>query len=172
MLRAACRCVTTAAAPQWETVIGLEIHAQVMSKSKLFSGAAVEAGVGAGPHGDGHAPCVPGRVTPPWLCFQESIAVPNSCVSYFDAALPGTLPVPNRAVVAAAVKAGLALGCTVTTSSVFERKHYFYPDLPLVGAPLPCVSVVATLSVSAGGGVGHRATKSRSSASRSHTVGS
>ncbi|KAF6040869.1 GATB [Bugula neritina] len=82
-------------------VIGLEIHAQINSKSKLFSGASTEYG-----------------------------SSPNSCVSYFDAALPGTLPVLNKYCVKAVVKTALAFGCHVNKVSTFDRKHYFYADMP------------------------------------------
>jgi aspartyl-tRNA(Asn)/glutamyl-tRNA(Gln) amidotransferase subunit B len=85
----------------WETVIGLEVHAQVVSKAKLFSGAAAEFG-----------------------------AEPNTQVSPVDAALPGMLPVINRHCVEQAVKTGLGLDAEINVASVFERKNYFYPDLP------------------------------------------
>jgi aspartyl-tRNA(Asn)/glutamyl-tRNA(Gln) amidotransferase subunit B len=85
----------------WEIVIGLEIHAQVASKSKLFSGAAV--GFGAGP---------------------------NEQVSLVDAAMPGMLPVINRVCVEQAVRSGLGLKAKINTWSRFDRKNYFYPDLP------------------------------------------
>ncbi|XP_051013346.1 glutamyl-tRNA(Gln) amidotransferase subunit B, mitochondrial [Acomys russatus] len=86
---------------EWAAVVGLEIHAQIASNSKLFSGAQV--------------------------CFA---APPNSLVSFFDASLPGTLPVLNRRCVEAAVMTGLALNCHVNRKSLFDRKHYFYADLP------------------------------------------
>ena len=86
---------------QWETVIGLEVHAQVVSKAKLFSGAATEFG-----------------------------AEPNTQVSPVDAAFPGMLPVINRCCVELAVKTGLGLDAEIRLASVFERKNYFYPDLP------------------------------------------
>ncbi|KAM6939698.1 glutamyl-tRNA(Gln) amidotransferase subunit B, mitochondrial [Xenentodon cancila] len=82
-------------------VVGLEIHAQINSKSKLFSSSSVQ--------------------------FS---APPNSLVSFFDASLPGTLPVLNRRCVEAAVMTGLALKCTINKKSYFDRKHYFYADLP------------------------------------------
>jgi aspartyl-tRNA(Asn)/glutamyl-tRNA(Gln) amidotransferase subunit B len=85
----------------WEIVIGLEVHAQVASKSKLFSGAAV--GFGAGP---------------------------NEQVSLVDAAMPGMLPVINRVCVEQAVRSGLGLKATINHWSRFDRKNYFYPDLP------------------------------------------
>ena len=85
----------------WETVIGLEVHAQVVSKAKLFSGAATDFG-----------------------------AEPNTQVSPVDAAFPGMLPVINRLCVEQAVKTGLGLDAKIRLESVFERKNYFYPDLP------------------------------------------
>ncbi len=86
---------------RWETVIGLEVHAQVISKAKLFSGAATDFG-----------------------------AEPNSHVSPVDAAFPGMLPVINRFCVEQAVKTGLGLDAEIRLESVFDRKNYFYPDLP------------------------------------------
>jgi aspartyl-tRNA(Asn)/glutamyl-tRNA(Gln) amidotransferase subunit B len=85
----------------WEMVLGLEIHAQVASNAKLFSGAAV--GFGAGP---------------------------NQQVSLVDAAMPGMLPVINRHCVEQAVKTGLGLKAQINLRSLFDRKNYFYPDLP------------------------------------------
>src|SRR5678816_2589592 len=85
----------------WEIVLGLEIHAQVASKAKLFSGAAV--GFGAGP---------------------------NEQVSLVDAAFPGMLPVINRVCVEQAVRTGLGLKAEINLKSVFDRKNYFYADLP------------------------------------------
>jgi aspartyl-tRNA(Asn)/glutamyl-tRNA(Gln) amidotransferase subunit B len=85
----------------WELIVGLEVHAQVASKSKLFSGAAV--GFGAGP---------------------------NEQVSLVDAAMPGMLPVINRYCVEQAVRAGLGLKAQINLWSRFDRKNYFYPDLP------------------------------------------
>ncbi len=85
----------------WEVVIGLEIHAQVSSKAKLFSGAATAFG-----------------------------GEPNSHVSLVDAAMPGMLPVINAECVAQAVRTGLGLKAQVNLRSVFDRKNYFYPDLP------------------------------------------
>uniref|UniRef100_A0AAY5KDB2 Glutamyl-tRNA(Gln) amidotransferase subunit B, mitochondrial n=1 Tax=Esox lucius TaxID=8010 RepID=A0AAY5KDB2_ESOLU len=82
-------------------VVGLEVHAQIQSITKLFSGSQVR--------------------------FQ---APPNSLVSFFDASLPGTLPVLNRRCVEAAVMTGLALDCVINRKSLFDRKHYFYADLP------------------------------------------
>src|SRR5215204_5320109 len=85
----------------WEVVIGMEVHAQVTSKSKLFSGASTEFG------GD-----------------------PNSHVSLVDAAMPGMLPVINEECVRQAVRTGLGLNARINRRSVFARKNYFYPDLP------------------------------------------
>src|SRR5580693_3364199 len=85
----------------WEIVLGLEIHAQVASKAKLFSGAAV--GFGAGP---------------------------NEQVSLVDAAFPGMLPVINGHCVEQAVRTGLGLKAKINHWSRFDRKNYFYPDLP------------------------------------------
>jgi aspartyl-tRNA(Asn)/glutamyl-tRNA(Gln) amidotransferase subunit B len=85
----------------WEMVLGLEVHAQVASNAKLFSGAAVGAG-----------------------------AEPNSQVSLVDAAMPGMLPVINRRCVEQAVRTGLGLKAQIHARSRFDRKNYFYPDLP------------------------------------------
>ncbi|OYX33794.1 MAG: aspartyl/glutamyl-tRNA amidotransferase subunit B [Caulobacterales bacterium 32-69-10] len=85
----------------WEVVLGLEVHAQVASKSKLFSASAV--GFGAGP---------------------------NEQVSLVDAAFPGMLPVINRYCVEQAVRTGLGLKAQINLRSIFDRKNYFYPDLP------------------------------------------
>src|SRR3954463_14911703 len=85
----------------WEMVLGLEVHAQVASNAKLFSGAAV--GFGAGP---------------------------NEQVSLVDAAMPGMLPVINRYCVEQAIKTGLGLKAQINEWSRFDRKNYFYPDLP------------------------------------------
>ncbi|BBA35255.1 aspartyl/glutamyl-tRNA amidotransferase subunit B [Methylocaldum marinum] len=86
---------------EWETVIGLEIHAQLATKSKIFSGAATAYG-----------------------------AEPNTQACAVDLGLPGVLPVLNREAVRMAVKFGLAIGARVASFSVFARKNYFYPDLP------------------------------------------
>lgn len=86
---------------RWKSVIGLEVHAQIQTNSKLFSGAEV--------------------------AFSSPI---NSCVSLFDASIPGTLPVLNRKCVELGVRTALALGCKVNSVSMFDRKHYFYADLP------------------------------------------
>jgi aspartyl-tRNA(Asn)/glutamyl-tRNA(Gln) amidotransferase subunit B len=85
----------------WETVIGLEIHAQLQTVSKIFSGSATAYG-----------------------------SSPNSQASLVDLAYPGVLPVLNKEAVRMAVKFGLAVGATVAPKSVFARKNYFYPDLP------------------------------------------
>jgi len=85
----------------WEVVIGMEVHAQVSSKSKLFSGAATAFG-----------------------------AEPNTQVSLVDAAMPGMLPVINGYCVEQAIKTGLGLKAKINLHSVFDRKNYFYPDLP------------------------------------------
>jgi aspartyl-tRNA(Asn)/glutamyl-tRNA(Gln) amidotransferase subunit B len=85
----------------WEVVIGLEVHAQITSKAKLFSGAATEFG-----------------------------AEPNSQVSLVDAAMPGMLPVINKFCIEQAVRTGLGINARINLHSVFERKNYFYPDLP------------------------------------------
>ena len=85
----------------WEIVVGMEVHAQVISESKLFSGASTAFG-----------------------------GAPNSHVSLVDAAMPGMLPVLNRECVAQAVRTGLGLKAVINLKSRFERKNYFYPDLP------------------------------------------
>ena len=85
----------------WEVVCGLEVHAQVISRSKLFSGAATDFG-----------------------------SAPNSQVSFVDAAFPGMLPVPNAECVAQAVRTGLGLSAQINLVSRFDRKNYFYADLP------------------------------------------
>ncbi|RJT24409.1 Asp-tRNA(Asn)/Glu-tRNA(Gln) amidotransferase GatCAB subunit B [Chakrabartia godavariana] len=86
---------------EWEVVIGLEVHAQVTSKSKLFSGAAASFG-----------------------------AEPNTQVSLIDAAMPGMLPVPNAECIRQAVRTGLAIDAQINRWSRFDRKNYFYADLP------------------------------------------
>src|SRR3974390_3511618 len=85
----------------WEVVIGMEVHAQVTAQAKLFSGASTAFG-----------------------------GAPNSHVSLVDAAMPGMLPVINQACIAQAVRTGLGLKAKVNLHSVFDRKNYFYPDLP------------------------------------------
>ena len=85
----------------WEIVIGLEVHAQIVAKAKLFSGAATDFG-----------------------------AEPNTQVSTVDAAFPGMLPVINRHCVEQAVRTGLGIDAEINLHSVFDRKNYFYPDLP------------------------------------------
>jgi aspartyl-tRNA(Asn)/glutamyl-tRNA(Gln) amidotransferase subunit B len=86
---------------EWEVVIGLEVHAQVTSRAKLFSGASTEFG-----------------------------AEPNSQVSLVDAAMPGMLPVPNAECIRQAVRTGMALEARINPWSRFDRKNYFYADLP------------------------------------------
>jgi len=86
---------------EWEVVIGMEVHAQVASKAKLFSAASTQFG-----------------------------GEPNSHVSLVDAAMPGMLPVINEACIAQAVRTGLGLNAKINLVSVFDRKNYFYPDLP------------------------------------------
>src|SRR5688572_3971828 len=85
----------------WEVVVGIESHAQLATRSKMFSGASTDFG-----------------------------APPNTQASAVDAALPGTLPVVNRAAVEHAIRFGLAVGGTINRRSLFARKNYFYPDLP------------------------------------------
>jgi len=85
----------------WEVVVGMEVHAQVASASKLFSGSSTAFG-----------------------------AAPNSHVSLVDAAMPGMLPVINEECIAQAVRTGLGLRAQINLKSVFDRKNYFYPDLP------------------------------------------
>jgi aspartyl-tRNA(Asn)/glutamyl-tRNA(Gln) amidotransferase subunit B len=86
---------------EWEVVIGLEVHAQVTSQAKLFSGAATAFG-----------------------------AEPNTQVSLVDAAMPGMLPVPNRECIRQAVRTGMAIDAQINRWSRFDRKNYFYADLP------------------------------------------
>src|SRR3977135_4142440 len=86
---------------EWEIVLGLEVHAQVISNAKLFSGAATAFG-----------------------------ADPNTQVSLVDAAMPGMLPVINALCVEQAVRTGLGLNAKINLRSVFDRKNYFFPDLP------------------------------------------
>ena len=93
--------VIAGAKGDWELVIGLEVHAQVASNAKLFSGASTTFG-----------------------------AEPNSNVSFVDAAMPGMLPVINEYCVAQAVRTGLGLKAAINLTSAFDRKNYFYPDLP------------------------------------------
>ncbi|CAN7940121.1 unnamed protein product, partial [Ixodes pacificus] len=84
----------------WEVVVGLEVHAQIISHSKLFSGAATQ------------------------FCMS-----PNVQVELFDVAMPGTLPLLNAFCIEQIVKTGLALSCKINKRSIFDRKNYFYPDL-------------------------------------------
>lgn len=85
----------------WEIIIGLEVHAQVSTESKLFSGASTT--------------------------FGEE---PNANVSFVDAGMPGMLPVINEKAIEQAIRTGLAINAEINTHSVFDRKNYFYPDLP------------------------------------------
>src|SRR5687767_15951196 len=85
----------------WEAVIGLEVHARLLTQTKIFCGCATEFG-----------------------------APPNTNVCPVCLGFPGVLPVLNGRAVDLAVRAALALGCTVHERSIFARKHYFYPDLP------------------------------------------
>ena len=86
---------------KWQYVIGVEIHAQISSKSKLFSGSS-----------------------------NEFAAPPNSQVSLIDAAMPGMLPMLNEYCVHQAIKTGLGLNAKINLNSRFDRKNYFYPDMP------------------------------------------
>ncbi|MGI4730285.1 MAG: Asp-tRNA(Asn)/Glu-tRNA(Gln) amidotransferase subunit GatB, partial [Janthinobacterium lividum] len=86
---------------EWEVVVGLEVHAQVTSNAKLFSGASTTFG-----------------------------AEPNTQVSLVDAAMPGMLPVPNVECIRQAVRTGMAIDAAINRSSRFDRKNYFYADLP------------------------------------------
>ena len=110
---------------QWEIVIGLETHAQLNTRSKIFSGAATAYG-----------------------------AAPNTQACAVDIALPGVLPVFNRAAAEIAVKFGLAIGARINRKSVFERKNYFYPDLPkgyqISQLELPIVAEGGTLRIQVG----------------------
>ena len=85
----------------WETVIGLEIHVQLSTKSKLFSGGSTEFG-----------------------------AESNTHVDLIDMGLPGVLPVANKEAFYKAIRFGLATGANINQTSSFDRKNYFYPDLP------------------------------------------
>jgi aspartyl-tRNA(Asn)/glutamyl-tRNA(Gln) amidotransferase subunit B len=93
--------VIAGATGDWEMVVGLEVHAQVSSKAKLFSGAATAFG-----------------------------AEPNAQVAFLDAAMPGMLPVVNEFCIEQAVRTGLGLKARINLTSAFDRKNYFYPDLP------------------------------------------
>ncbi|MDO9220311.1 MAG: Asp-tRNA(Asn)/Glu-tRNA(Gln) amidotransferase GatCAB subunit B, partial [Thiobacillus sp.] len=86
---------------KWETVIGLEVHTQLATKSKIFSGSSTAFG-----------------------------AAPNTQASAVDIALPGVLPVLNRGAVECAIKFALAIDAKLNRINVFDRKNYFYPDLP------------------------------------------
>ena len=93
--------IIAGATSDWELVIGLEVHAQVATAAKLFSGASTRFG-----------------------------AEPNSNVAFVDAGMPGMLPVINEGCIAQAVRTGLGLKATINLQSAFDRKNYFYPDLP------------------------------------------
>src|SRR5918992_412301 len=95
------RNLLSGATGEWEVVVGMEVHAQVISNAKLFSGASTEFG-----------------------------GEPNAHVSLVDAAMPGMLPVINAECVRQAIRTGLGLNAKVNLRSVFDRKNYFYPDLP------------------------------------------
>jgi aspartyl-tRNA(Asn)/glutamyl-tRNA(Gln) amidotransferase subunit B len=86
---------------EWETVIGLEVHVQLATASKLFSGSSTEFG-----------------------------AAPNTQANIYDLAMPGTLPVLNKEALSMAVKFGVAIDAEISTTSIFDRKNYFYPDSP------------------------------------------
>ena len=86
---------------EWDTVIGLEVHVQLKTKSKLFSGASTAFG-----------------------------SAPNTQTCLIDAGLPGVLPVLNQEAVTMAIQFGLAVHADINDQSIFERKNYFYPDLP------------------------------------------
>ena len=85
----------------WETVIGLEVHVQLATKSKIFSGSSVTFG-----------------------------SKPNTQASALDLGMPGTLPTPNEEAFRQAIMFGLAINADIEKCSIFERKNYFYPDLP------------------------------------------
>ena len=93
--------VIAGARDDWEMVIGMEVHAQVSSSAKLFSGASTAFG-----------------------------AAPNTKVSLVDAAMPGMLPVINEGCIEQAIRTGLGLKAEINLRSIFDRKNYFYPDLP------------------------------------------
>ena len=88
---------------QFDTVIGLEVHAELATRSKMFCSCPV---------------------------VDSTSAAPNTSVCAVCSGMPGVLPVVNPGAVAMAVKVGLVLGCRINRESVFERKNYFYPDLP------------------------------------------
>jgi aspartyl/glutamyl-tRNA(Asn/Gln) amidotransferase B subunit len=86
-------------------VVGIEVHCRVLSQTKLFSNGSAD--------------------------YERGVGKPNSQVSLFDAAIPGTLPTLNEECINQAIRCGLALGGTINHESIFERKHYFYSDMPL-----------------------------------------
>lgn len=106
---------------RWESVIGLEVHVQLQTQSKIFSGASTHYG-----------------------------AEPNTQACAVDIALPGILPVMNRTAVQMAATFGLATGATINHRSVFARKNYFYPDLPKVtkSASMKYLSYLVAKSIS------------------------
>jgi len=106
----------------WEVIIGLEVHAQVASNSKLFSGSSTEYG-----------------------------SEPNSQVSLVDAGMPGMLPVVNEFCVEQAVKTGLGLNAKINLFSRFDRKNYFYVDLPQVEHPIVGEGEIEVLPIDADG---------------------
>ena len=85
----------------WETIIGLEIHVQLLTKSKIFASSSTAYG-----------------------------SLPNLQASYVDLGMPGTLPVLNKSVIKKAIEFGLAINGEISKKSIFARKNYFYPDLP------------------------------------------
>ena len=88
---------------EFEPVIGLEVHAELITKSKMFCSCTV---------------------------VDSTLAAPNIAVCPICSGMPGTLPVVNRTAVEIAIRVALALECTVNPTSIFARKNYFYPDLP------------------------------------------
>lgn len=101
---------------KYKSVVGLEVHAQILAESKLFSAAPVRFG-----------------------------ALVNSCVEEFDAGIPGTLPVLNKRCVEAAIRTGLAFQCSISDVTMFDRKHYFYADMPSGFRKLSFLTKVSTL---------------------------
>lgn len=108
------KCFFSVNSKKWNTVVGLEVHAQINTASKLFSGASTK--------------------------FSSPV---NTNVALFDCAIPGTLPVLNKKCVEYGVLTALALNCRVNPVSTFDRKHYFYADIPVSLLELlnRCISV-------------------------------